>query len=160
MKCGKTSPTPGYEPCSREEHEDGPCAHERRVSTDPLMYVFLRSDLAMPPGKAAAQACHAVHRVVRRFERLPHLIETKADREQRGLYDEWDEGSWAKCVLAVASDEAMAALEKTLDEHKLAYEVVVDEGRTCVAPGSRTALAVEPVGRALGRALFRGYSLY
>jgi hypothetical protein len=28
-RCAKAAPTPGYEPCRRNAHADGPCAHER-----------------------------------------------------------------------------------------------------------------------------------
>lgn len=35
-RCGFVPPTPGYAPCTRPKHADGPCAHPRLALPEPL----------------------------------------------------------------------------------------------------------------------------
>ncbi len=127
-------------------------------STDPVMYVFLRRDLNMPPGKAAAQACHAVHQIVNTLSVMVEDAELPDKGEVNFL--EWEGGSYAKVVLGLKDRADRDRLVARLDREKILYHAVVDEGRTVVAPGSETAIALQPLDRETARLLFSEYRLY
>lgn len=150
--------------CSQTKNPDGSCActvdHLKlpRPPSDPVMYVFLRRDLNMPPGKAAAQACHAVHQMVKELTSFDFQVTDEGGWS--ALYERWDGGSYAKVVLGLDSEKDMLDLGEVLDEHHIPISVVIDEGRTVVAPGSRTAMAVAPMDREKARLFFSKYKLY
>lgn len=150
--------------CSQVKNPDGGCAcpvtpaAPPRPPSDPVMYVFVRRDLGMQPGKVAAQACHAVHQLIKDMTSWDFLV--TADDKWTNLYEEWDGGSYAKVVLQLPGPDSMADLVRRLEADGIPHSVVVDEGRTVVAPGSRTAMAVAPMDRFRGRLLFSGYRLY
>ncbi len=108
---------------------------------EPVMYLVVRSDLKMPPGKIAAQAGHAVQLVIRAVERWG----SAAAREQLAA---WEAGSYVKIALRIDSEEALLALSERLTAAGILHARVVDEGRTSIPAGSLTAIGVQPRPRA------------
>lgn len=97
----------------------------------------------MSPGKAAAQVGHAVGRIVRHIERQKSEMPIE-------YYSNWADRSETKIVLKVDSEEQLLELYKNLisyneSGHWVEVELIIDEGRTEIEPGSYTCLAIEPL---------------
>ena len=87
----------------------------------PRIIILLNKELGMKPGKMVAQACHAMHSLAR----------FTAIRE------------YSACItLYVKDKQAMFDLRDALPEAAKRGQVIVDEGRTEIPPGSVTALAL------------------
>jgi PTH2 family peptidyl-tRNA hydrolase len=97
------------------------------------MVLVIRDDLAMSPGKVAAQCVHAALGACRRI----------------GEYDpqrliSWEMSGEATICLRCTSQTHMEALSAAANNAGLPSYVVSDAGRTEVEPGSMTVLAIGP----------------
>lgn len=93
----------------------------------------VRTDLGMTPGKVAAQVGHAT------------LGAYKAARSKTpGLVRAWERSAQPKIALAVGSEREANALHNSARRLGLPVYMVVDAGRTQIAAGSMTVLAVGP----------------
>lgn len=108
--------------------EAGSGGFERRK-----MVIVAREDLGMSAGKLAAQCCHAALAGFR-----------EAQEKTPGELAEWV-GSGEKIVVVKAKDEGdMRRVQTAARERGLLANGITDAGRTEVAPGTRTVLAVGP----------------
>ncbi|CAH0481109.1 unnamed protein product [Peronospora belbahrii] len=97
------------------------------------MVMCVRTDLKMGKGKIAAQCCHATLGAYKRaLKRTPDAVRT------------WENLGQAKVCLRVDSEEEMLALAEKAAECGLVNYVVVDAGRTQIAPESKTVLSIGP----------------
>lgn len=97
------------------------------------MVMCVRTDLKMGKGKVAAQCCHATLGAYKRaLKRTPDAVRA------------WEMLGQAKVCLKVDSEEEMLALAEKAAEHGLVNYVVVDAGRTQIAPESKTVLSIGP----------------
>jgi PTH2 family peptidyl-tRNA hydrolase len=103
---------------------------------NPVMYIFVNKGLGMSTGKVAAQVGHAVGR---------SLIGTVGPNP--ALIHEYMEKGETKIVLEVRDTEHLLMAERYLNEHNLKTYLVIDEGRTEIAPLSPTAMATEIVDK-------------
>eukprot|EP01118_Nematostelium_gracile_P018298 TRINITY_DN8094_c0_g1_i1.p1 TRINITY_DN8094_c0_g1~~TRINITY_DN8094_c0_g1_i1.p1 ORF type:complete len:216 (-),score=70.79 TRINITY_DN8094_c0_g1_i1:150-719(-) len=112
-----------YEEGEEDDDEDGePCK----------MVLVVRMDLKMGTGKIAAQVGHATLGAYRRgIKKCPAVMR------------KWG-SSQAKVVVKVQTEEELLSIEKAAKEAGLNYYMVQDAGRTQIASGSRTVLAVGP----------------
>lgn len=95
--------------------------------------LVVRNDLKMGKGKAAAQCSHAAVMAYKQAEKkLPTILK------------EWSESGQPKIVLKVNSEKEMLDLADEAQRLKLLVSVVRDAGRTQVASGSKTVLAIGP----------------
>lgn len=101
-----------------------------------VMYILIRTDLAMPKGKMVAQGGHAVHLVLR---------DVKDDLEAESWVYEWETNSYPKIVLKMDGHDWFSWLSAALNHAGITHSVVVDEGRTVVEPGTVTAVALQPM---------------
>lgn len=98
------------------------------------MYIFLNRELGMSIGKAAAQAGHAAVEAYR--------ISTDE------MIEEWYTGGhYCKLVMLAEDTEQMRTIQHYLQERSFLTKLIIDEGRTEIAPLSVTALGVEVVDR-------------
>ena len=87
----------------------------------------------MKPGKVAAQCCHAVLGAYKRGARkAPAAVKW------------WSMTGQAKVCVKVPKEEELLELQATLAAAGIVSYLVEDAGRTQVAPGSKTVLAVGP----------------
>lgn len=92
--------------------------------------IVARADLGMGAGKLAAQVAHAS---LKAYDRA-------GDEARR----EWTTDGQKKVVLRVDDEAGLLALAERADRRGLPFAVVRDAGRTQLAPGTVTALAVGP----------------
>lgn len=97
------------------------------------MVLVVRADLKMGKGKAAAQCAHAAVAAYR-----------LAAARQPGALRRWRRGGQAKIVTRVEDEAALLELQERARALGLGAPVVRDAGRTQVAAGSCTVLAVGP----------------
>ncbi|KAF9102768.1 hypothetical protein BGX29_004203 [Mortierella sp. GBA35] len=97
------------------------------------MVLIVRSDLNMGKGKAAAQCCHAT---LANYKEL-------AKKSPKTLA-RWEYFGQAKVTLKVDNEEDMLLLQAQAMSIGLAAHSIRDAGRTQIAAGSRTVLAVGP----------------
>ena len=98
----------------------------------PKMVIVVRRDLDMGRGKACAQSAHAALGVYKRARRTdPDLVKA------------WEKlAASAKVVLRADSEGELASLAAAATAAGLPSKTIADAGRTQVAPGTVTALAV------------------
>ena len=90
-------------------------------------------DLKMGKGKIAAQCCHATLGVFK-----------KLWRRRDPVLRVWEECGQPKVTLQVTDEPQMLSLYQAAKSHGVPTFIVVDAGRTQVAPNSRTVMAVGP----------------
>lgn len=101
-----------------------------------LKMVFaVRNDLGMSKGKIAAQVGHAT---------LACYRTAIAEPQSREWVKAWLHRAQAKIALKVESEAEMDAIFAAASAAGLPCEIIEDAGRTEVAPGSRTVLAIGP----------------
>eukprot|EP00898_Chlorokybus_atmophyticus_P001933 jgi/Chlat1/2740/Chrsp187S02927 len=101
--------------------------------TDMKMVFVVRKDLEMGTGKIAAQVAHAVLGLY-----------AKLQSRHQVLLRRWEDGGQAKVVLACADKKEMLELARSASSKGLPTHIVADAGRTQVAAGSETVLAIGP----------------
>ncbi|ORC85324.1 peptidyl-tRNA hydrolase, PTH2 family [Trypanosoma theileri] len=134
---------------------------------EPLkMTLVVRKDLKMGTGKIAAQCAHAAVAVVEDIQsRRPSEMYTntkEGEKEKGGGKDpsEWDvedlNGLWVswldawmfagstKVALQCESEERLMEALRAAKRESLPHALIRDAGRTQIAPGSKTVLAVGP----------------
>lgn len=92
--------------------------------------ILIRQDLKLPKGKLASQAAHASVEAV--------LI---SDKKKVAA---WHAEGMAKIVLKVNDEKELLYYLRKSKESGLAASLITDAGRTVVAAGTRTAVAVGP----------------
>jgi len=117
-----------------------------------VQYLVFRADLALPKGKLAAQAGHAVQLALRTVERV-------GDPRSREWLEQWEAGSFVKVAVKVGGADELGLLCAQLDQAGVLYSHVVDEGRSVVAPGTLTAVGVQPLPRSIASAFFGALKL-
>lgn len=120
------------------------------------MVLVVRKDLKMGSGKIAAQCAHAAVAVV---EELIELQRRKVDYPDTPLdpvsqswlqwYDAWHASGSSKVAVQCPDEAAMLELAKHAKRVNLPYYVIRDAGRTQVAPGSKTVVAIGPGPKSL-----------
>ncbi|CAO3568136.1 unnamed protein product [Mortierella alpina] len=113
-----------------EENED---LAEFDLNEEYKMVLVVRSDLGMGKGKAAAQCCHATLANYKELSRRSPKTLTR-----------WEYSGQAKVTLKVDSEEDMLLIQAQAMSVGLAAHSIRDAGRTQIAAGSRTVLAVGP----------------
>ncbi|KAF9576589.1 hypothetical protein EC968_006936 [Mortierella alpina] len=113
-----------------EENED---LAEFDLDEEYKMVLVVRSDLGMGKGKAAAQCCHAT---LANYKEL--------SRRSPKTLARWEYCGQAKVTLKVDSEEDMLLIQAQAMSVGLAAHSIRDAGRTQIAAGSRTVLAVGP----------------
>lgn len=92
--------------------------------------IVARRDLGMGPGKLAAQVAHAS---LAAFER--------ADAETQSA---WKRDGQTKVVLRTDGERSLFALKERAETAGLPAAIVRDAGRTELAPGTVTTIAIGP----------------
>ena len=92
--------------------------------------ILVRKDLKLPKGKLAAQVAHA-------------CLESCLKTERRKL-DTWRSEGGKKVVLEVENEKELFKYKQMCEDEGLKTALIIDAGRTVVAPGTITCLGVEP----------------
>ncbi len=119
------------------------------LTEDPVLYIFLNRGLGMTAGKLAAQSAHAA--VEAYIISDPDLVEIW----YRG-------GHYTKLTLLAHDNEDIVTIQKYIEDRGFKTKLIIDEGRTEIAPHQPTALGVEVVDRndPHVRATFSTFPLY
>ncbi|GAM21701.1 hypothetical protein SAMD00019534_048760 [Acytostelium subglobosum LB1] len=99
------------------------------------MVLVVRTDLEMTKGKIAAQCCHGTLGAYKRATRSAQL---------KPLVDQWELNGQAKVTVKVNNEKELLDLESLAKQMKVPHYLVVDAGRTQIASGSCTVLAIGP----------------
>ena len=102
------------------------------------MVLVVRTDLGMQKGKIAAQCGHATLGAYK-----------KAVNSESPYLDAWESRGQAKVALKVDSREEMYQLREKADQRQVTNAVIRDAGRTQIAAGSETVLAVGPAPKSI-----------
>ena len=92
--------------------------------------IIIRQDLKLPKGKAAAQSAHASVDAV-----------LKSDSE---VVKAWRSQGMAKIVVKVKSEKELVNLFQKAKDNDLTAALITDAGKTVVAPGTKTCVAIGP----------------
>ena len=98
-----------------------------------LMYkqvIIIRQDLKLPKGKAVAQGAHASVDAV-----------LKSDSN---IVKAWRQAGMAKIALKVKDEEELVKLFQKAKDNGFAASLITDAGKTVVAPGTKTCVAIGP----------------
>jgi len=100
---------------------------------DMKMVLVVRNDLKMGKGKAAAQCCHATLAAYK-----------QAKRKCADWLKIWECNGQPKITLKCDSEDELHTLLGQARSLGLVSAVIADAGRTQIAPGSKTVLAIGP----------------
>ncbi|MBU0459877.1 MAG: peptidyl-tRNA hydrolase Pth2 [Nanoarchaeota archaeon] len=92
--------------------------------------IIIRSDLKLPRGKACSQAAHASVDAV-----------LKSDSK---IVQAWREAGMAKIVVKVKDEKELVKLFQQAKDNDLTAALITDAGKTVVAPGTKTCVAIGP----------------
>jgi peptidyl-tRNA hydrolase, PTH2 family len=92
--------------------------------------ILVRQDLKLPKGKMAAQCAHASVDAV-----------LKSDKK---VVKDWRMEGMKKIILKVSDEKELLKYNQIAKENGLVTAVITDAGKTVVAPGTRTCLAIGP----------------
>ena len=92
--------------------------------------ILVRMDLKLPKGKLAVQVAHA-------------SVEA-AHRSDRDIVKYWRAEGMKKVVLKVADLEELYKYEQEAKKLNMITAVITDAGKTTVAPGTTTCMAIGP----------------
>ncbi len=92
--------------------------------------ILIRQDLKLPKGKAAAQCAHASVDAV-----------LKSDKK---IISAWQKEGMAKIVLKVKDERELVKHFQAAKDQGLACSLITDAGKTVIAPGTKTCVAVGP----------------
>ncbi|GET85953.1 hypothetical protein, conserved [Leishmania tarentolae] len=120
------------------------------------MALVVRKDLKMSNGKIAAQCAHAAVAIVEEILAFkaatttsPQTALSPESASWVQWYDAWSASGCSKVALQCPDEAAMMALAKHARQVNLPHYVIRDAGRTQVAPGSKTVVAVGPGPKSL-----------
>lgn len=136
------------------------------------MTLVVRKDLKMGNGKIAAQCAHAAVAVVEEIlaiksEQLSATTTTSSSSSNTAdtvstantldetsrlwlmWYDAWHASGCSKVALQCPDEKSMMAVARHAKEKQLPFYVIRDAGRTQIAPGSKTVVAVGPGPKSL-----------
>ncbi|XP_011626719.1 peptidyl-tRNA hydrolase 2, mitochondrial isoform X1 [Amborella trichopoda] len=99
------------------------------------MVLVVRQDLKMGAGKIASQCAHAATGLY-----------AELMRSHRSLLSQWEQCGQPKIVVTCKNQQEMNKLRDAADNIGLPTFIVADAGRTQVSVGSKTVLAIGPVG--------------
>jgi len=100
---------------------------------DMKMVLVVRNDLKMGKGKAAAQCCHATLSAYKQARRkCPEVLRS------------WECNGQPKVTVKCDTEDELMLLLTQARSLGLVSAVIADAGRTQIAPGSKTVLAVGP----------------
>lgn len=106
---------------------------------DPVLAIFMRTDLNLSRGKIAVQAGHAVAMVM--YTQSKWEV-NHAPAYRKSLVKDWMENDQVKIILAVNSVKDLDKVAQTAEKNRVPYVYVFDIGRTEVEPNTVTCLAV------------------
>ena len=110
-----------------------------------VIYLVVRKDLKMGVGKIAAQCGHAVE-----------FLSLKCSKE---IMQEYVTSGHTKVVLKVPDEKDFSTLVEQCINYKVPFEVVVDAGRTQIAPNSATVVGIGPIRKMDAKTLVGGLKL-
>lgn len=103
--------------------------------------LIVRRDLKMSPGKAAAQCAHAAQQfLLQEMEHHGTCAEMIFTRD----YQSWQKDGETIVVLGCENDLELLDLWAQAQRDNLPAYVMVDQGRTEIAPNTNTCLAIGP----------------
>lgn len=114
------------------------------------MYLIARKDLAMSPGKLAAQVGHAVQLAIREAEYS----------DGQAALDAWESTSHTKIVLGVADLNELRLVRSAATRAGIPWVEVWDEGRTELSGKTLTVLGLVPVKKSWARPVVGGLGVY
>ncbi|KAK3837266.1 MAG: peptidyl-tRNA hydrolase PTH2-domain-containing protein [Linnemannia elongata] len=115
------------------EDEENEALADFDLQEEYKMVLVIRTDLNMGKGKAAAQCCHAT---LANYKEL--------SKKSPKTLSRWEYFGQAKVTLKVDNEEDMLMLQAQAMSIGLAAHSIRDAGRTQIAAGSRTVLAIGP----------------
>ncbi len=92
--------------------------------------ILVRNDLKLPKGKLAAQVGHACVEAV-----------LKSDKQK---VKEWRSEGSAKIVVKVENKEELYRYNQLAKDSGLTTALITDAGKTVIAPGTETCVAIGP----------------
>ncbi len=92
--------------------------------------ILVRDDLKMSKGKAAAQVAHA-------------SVDAVLSANKK-LVSKWRESGMKKITLKVNSVEELFKYYNLAIENDLVSSIITDAGKTQIAPGTKTCVAIGP----------------
>ncbi|XP_013067965.2 peptidyl-tRNA hydrolase 2, mitochondrial-like isoform X1 [Biomphalaria glabrata] len=104
-----------------------------RISGEYKLVLVVRNDLNMGKGKIGAQCAHAAVSAVER-----------CSSENMPVLRHWQKYGQPKVVLKVPDESAFYDLTKAAEAEGLITCIISDAGRTQIAPGSKTVMAIGP----------------
>lgn len=103
---------------------------QTKVMAELKQVILVRDDLKLPKGKMGAQCAHASVEAV-----------LKSDKDK---VRDWHDFGQKKVVLKVADERELIKYFQKAKDSGLTASLITDAGKTVIAPGTKTAVAIGP----------------
>eukprot|EP01080_Neovahlkampfia_damariscottae_P009582 gene9582-1784_t len=123
-----------------------------KISEPLKMMLLVRKDLKMEVGKIAAQCGHGVLGVYRD-------IQKKKNKIHLHYVKEWIRIGQKKIAVKIPDLETLKSSSKLAQELNIPFHIVVDAGKTVVAPNTMTVLAIGPALESQINKITKGFKL-
>ena len=100
-------------------------------SIEPQLVIVVRRDLKLPKGKLAVQAAHAAVSITMKTRSTP-------------AFKEWLVIGQKKVAVWAEDEKHLLAIKRAAEDRDLPTVLVKDAGRTVVAAGTTTCIAIGP----------------
>jgi PTH2 family peptidyl-tRNA hydrolase len=107
----------------------------------PVMYLIANKGLGMSSGKLAAQVAHAAVRA------YTLSIPIHFEEDDVPLVSQWLDMGETKIVLEARDTEHLLVAQKYIEDRGICTHLIIDEGRTEIAPHTPTVLGVQVVDK-------------
>ena len=94
------------------------------------MVILVRQDLKLPKGKMSAQVAHGA---------VEAALKSSSEK-----VEEWRDEGQKKVVLKVPDEKTMLQYVNKAKIERLVAAVITDAGKTVIAPGTKTCVAIGP----------------
>lgn len=114
------------------------------------MTLVVRKDLKMGTGKIAAQCAHAAVASVEEMIALQRQQQSAAVKHPWvQWYEAWHVSGCTKVALRCEDEEEMMRVARDAKANSIPYYIIRDAGRTQIAAGSKTVVAVGPAPKSI-----------
>ena len=101
------------------------------VVPEPQVVIVIRRDLKLPKGKLAVQAAHATASLVMKTKSKP-------------VFSEWMMVGQKKVAVWADDEKHLLAIKRAAEDRSIPTVLIKDAGRTVVAAGTTTCIAIGP----------------
>lgn len=106
-----------------------------KMTEEYKLVILVRQDLKLPKGKMSAQCAHAA---------VEAVLKALSRTDKKDIVKKWRNKGQKKIILKVADQKELLKYLQQAKDAGLNTALITDAGKTIIAPGTKTCLAIGP----------------